>query len=324
MFLLAWLLAMPALAAVSVKDDSGATLTLPRPAQRIVSLAPHLTELLFAAGAGASVVGVGAFADYPEAAKKLPQVGDSAMLDLERIVALKPDLLVVWRDGNSPQQLAKLATLGIPVYASELGTLADIASTLRRLGRLAGSEAAAEARAAAFEQRVRAYRAQLDALRIDVHDIAIDRGAHAGAWFAVREACYAALLAPVGLWGRLTHWVPIQLTRRLALRNVQSRDEPAMNTLVIGLVLVLAAYAIQTTLVGLTLGWWWALAFLLTLVPSASSDLWYGDRTRRARQRAGAYRQFRADPALQQALLAEADAIRADAAALERAVSTAR
>ena len=110
----------------SAKDDSGATLTLPRPAQRIVSLAPHLTELLFAAGAGASVVGVGAFADYPEAAKKLPQVGDSAMLDLERIVALKPDLLVVWRDGNSPQQLAKLATLGIPVYASELGTLADI------------------------------------------------------------------------------------------------------------------------------------------------------------------------------------------------------
>ena len=95
------------------EDDSGATLTLPRPAQRIVNLAPHLTELLFAAGAGASVVGVGAFADYPEAAKKLPQVGDSAMLDLERIVALKPDLLVVWRDGNSPQQLAKLATLGI-------------------------------------------------------------------------------------------------------------------------------------------------------------------------------------------------------------------
>lgn len=158
MLLLAWLLATPALAAVSAKDDSGATLTLPRPAQRIVSLAPHLTELLFAAGAGASVVGVGAFADYPEAAKKLPQVGDSAMLDLERIVALKPDLLVVWRDGNSPQQLAKLATLGIPVYASELGTLADIASTLRRLGRLAGSEAAAEARAAAFEQRLHALR----------------------------------------------------------------------------------------------------------------------------------------------------------------------
>ena len=150
----------PAAGAVSVKDDAGATITLPGPAQRIVSLAPHLTELLFAAGAGDRVVGVGAFADYPAAAKKLPQVGDSAMLDLERIVALKPDLLVVWRDGNSPQQLQRLATLGIPVYASEMGTLADIARTLRRFGRIAGTEAAAEARAAAFEQRLQSLRAR--------------------------------------------------------------------------------------------------------------------------------------------------------------------
>jgi iron complex transport system substrate-binding protein len=151
-------LAAPSAAAVSVQDDSGTTVTLERPAQRIVSLAPHLTELLFAAGAGDRVVGVSAFADYPEAAKALPQVGDSAMLDLERVVALRPDLLVVWRDGNSPQQLARVARLGIPVYASELGTLADIAGTLRRLGRLAGTEAGANARAAAFEQRLAALR----------------------------------------------------------------------------------------------------------------------------------------------------------------------
>jgi iron complex transport system substrate-binding protein len=157
-FLMLVLLAAPGFAVVSVKDDGGATVTLPRPAQRVVSLAPHLTELLFAAGAGDRLVGVGAFADYPEAAKRLPQVGDSAMLDLERIVSLKPDLLVVWRDGNSPQQLSKLATLGIPVYASELGTLADIAGTLRRLGQLAGTETSANARAEAYEQRLRALR----------------------------------------------------------------------------------------------------------------------------------------------------------------------
>jgi iron complex transport system substrate-binding protein len=149
---------VPTAFAVTVKDDSGASITLPRPAQRIVSLAPHLTELLFAAGAGDRVVGVGAFADYPEAAKRLPKVGDSAMLDLERIVALKPDLLVVWRDGNSPQQLQRLATLGMPVYASEMATLADIAHTLRRLGLLAGTETAAEARAVAYEQRLQSLR----------------------------------------------------------------------------------------------------------------------------------------------------------------------
>ncbi len=218
-----------------------------------------------------------------------------------------------------------LAPLLEPTRELSDGTtpLGEILSVIRRLDRglavvRAGKDPALTARADAFERRVRAFRARLDALRIDVHDIAIDRGATAGAWFAVREVFYAALLVPVGLWGRLTHWVPIQLARRLALRNVQSRDEPAMNTLVIGLVLVLAAYAIQTTLVGLTIGWWWALAFLLTLVPSASSDLWYGDRTRRARQRAGAYRRFRADPALQRELLSEAEAIRGEAGELER------
>ncbi|MFT3954217.1 MAG: cobalamin-binding protein [Piscinibacter sp.] len=149
---------LPAHAAVQVSDDAGTSITLARPAQRIVSLAPHLTELLFAAGAGAQVVAVGAYSDYPEAVKALPQVGDSALLDLERIVALKPDLLVVWRDGNSPQQLQRLATLGIPMYASQLGTLADIATTLRRFGRLAGSEAAAEARAQRYEAELAALR----------------------------------------------------------------------------------------------------------------------------------------------------------------------
>ena len=158
LLLLAGLVWLPVRAAVEVKDDAGTTITLARPAQRIVSLAPHLTELLFAAGAGSRIVAVGAYSDYPEAVKALPQVGDSALLDLERIVALKPDLLVVWRDGNSPQQLQRLATLGIPMYASQLGTLADIATTLRRFGRLAGSEAAAEARAQRYEAELAALR----------------------------------------------------------------------------------------------------------------------------------------------------------------------
>jgi iron complex transport system substrate-binding protein len=158
LLLLAGLAWLPVRAAVEVKDDAGTTITLARPAQRIVSLAPHLTELLFAAGAGSRIVAVGAYSDYPEAVKALPQVGDSALLDLERIVALKPDLLVVWRDGNSPQQLQRLAALGIPMYASQLGTLADIATTLRRFGRLAGSEAAAEARAQRYEAELAALR----------------------------------------------------------------------------------------------------------------------------------------------------------------------
>lgn len=137
---------------IEVADDTGRIVRLKAPARRIVSLAPHLTELLFAAGAGDAIAGTVEWSDHPPAAKRLPRVGDSAQLDLERVVASKPDLIVVWQSGNSAQQLARLATLGVPIYANDAQRLADIASTLRRLGRLAGTETQAEQRTAAFER----------------------------------------------------------------------------------------------------------------------------------------------------------------------------
>ena len=148
-----------ATAGIQAIDDAGHTVTLPAPARRIVSMAPHLTELLFAAGAGSRVVGASAFSDYPEAARSLPRVGDHAQLDLERIVALQPDLIVVWRHGNSAQQLAHLAALGIPVYASESRTLEGISSSLRRLGHLSGSDAAANLEADRFDAELASLRA---------------------------------------------------------------------------------------------------------------------------------------------------------------------
>lgn len=151
--------ALAARAEIRVVDDEGATLVLKAPAQRIVAIAPHLTELLFAAGAGARVVAVSRHSDYPEAARLLPQVGDAVLLDLERIVALKPDLVVVWSNGSSPQQLQRLRAAGLPVYSSAGRDLAHIATTLRHFGRLAGTEAAAEARAAAFERELARLRA---------------------------------------------------------------------------------------------------------------------------------------------------------------------
>ena len=157
-----WLLAgMAAQAAsVQVQDDAGETITLAAPARRIVSLAPHLTEQLFGVGAGAQVVGVVAYSDHPSAALQLPRVGDSAQLDLERIVALRPDLIVAWRSGNSAQQLQRLAALGFPIYHSESRELADIPSTLRRLGRLTAQDGAAESQAQSFETAIAALRAR--------------------------------------------------------------------------------------------------------------------------------------------------------------------
>jgi len=147
-----------AAAKVAVVDDTGATVTLAAPARRIVSLAPHTTELLFAAGAGERLVGAVEFSDYPEAAKAVPRIGSSTLLDMERIVALKPDLVVVWRSGTAPARIEALRALGIPIYFNEPHTFADIAQTLVRLGMLAGTGDAAQRAADAFTARAAALR----------------------------------------------------------------------------------------------------------------------------------------------------------------------
>ncbi|MEO8296512.1 MAG: cobalamin-binding protein [Burkholderiales bacterium] len=157
--LLAGLGGLSAQAALQVVDDDGAPVLLAQPARRIISLAPHTTELLYAAGAGDRIIASVSFANYPEAAKALPRVGDAALLDLERIAALKPDLLVVWMHGSAAKQIDKLRALGVPIFHSEPKNLAQIADNLRKLGALAGTPAPAEAAALAYEQELAALRA---------------------------------------------------------------------------------------------------------------------------------------------------------------------
>jgi iron complex transport system substrate-binding protein len=140
-------------AEIRLADDSGRSVTLKQPAQRIISLAPHMTELLFAAGAGEHVVGTVEYSNYPAAAQRIPRIGDSAQLDLERIVALKPDLIVVWQNGNAQRQLDKLLRLGIPVFYNASRRLSDIARAIEQIGRLAGTETMALPAARAFLAR---------------------------------------------------------------------------------------------------------------------------------------------------------------------------
>ncbi len=145
-------------AAISVRDDNGTVVTLAAPAARIVSLAPHATELLFAAGAGSRVVGVIASSDWPPAAKRIPIVGDARSLDLERIFALSPDLAVTW-PYTAPAQIEALRAHGVAVFTTNPKTIEGIADDLVRLGALAGSEGEAGARAAAFRARLGRLRA---------------------------------------------------------------------------------------------------------------------------------------------------------------------
>jgi len=132
-------------------DDSGREVILSAPAQRIVSLAPNVTELLFAAGAGDHVVGGVAFSDFPVKARDLPSVGSYTDVDVEAVLALHPDLVVAWRSGNRPDQLDQLARLGLPIYRTDPHALADIPAALRRLGQLTGRADRAEAAAQTFE-----------------------------------------------------------------------------------------------------------------------------------------------------------------------------
>ena len=132
---------------IRVVDDAGQTVVLAQPAARIVSLGPHLTELVYAAGGGERLVGVIRYSDFPTAARALPVVGDAHAIDFERIVQLRPDLVLVWGSGLNERHKARLRSLGLIVYESEIRQAQGIAETLRRLGILIGRhEAQAEAR----------------------------------------------------------------------------------------------------------------------------------------------------------------------------------
>jgi iron complex transport system substrate-binding protein len=129
--------------AIEIRDDRGAAVTLPAPAKRIVALAPHLTEIAFAAGAGDHLVGVARYSDFPEAARRLPQIGDAARIDVERIIMLKPDVILAWKSGNHAADMARLEQLGFPVFVTEPSRLSDTPRLLHAIGTIAGTAAAA-------------------------------------------------------------------------------------------------------------------------------------------------------------------------------------
>jgi iron complex transport system substrate-binding protein len=141
-------------AAITVQDDAGDMVTLQQPARRVVSLSPHVTEMLFAAGGGDRIVGTVTHSEYPAAAKKIPRIGDNRSVDIERLLALKPDLLVVWRHNASSRQMEQLRKLGIPLFYSEPHKLEDIPEAVLRMGRLMGTEPQAKQSAGDLQRQL--------------------------------------------------------------------------------------------------------------------------------------------------------------------------
>lgn len=139
---------------ITVIDDDGIEHSFDKPLTRIVSLMPHATELLFEVGAGDQVVGAVKYSDYPEAAKKIPRVGGYSALNIEAIVALQPDLLIAWPEGNRNRELDRLKALGLPILVSDPREFKDIANALEVYGKITGKNEQAKIALSAFNKKL--------------------------------------------------------------------------------------------------------------------------------------------------------------------------
>lgn len=142
------------MAGILLSQPDESTLTLPGPAKRIVTLAPNLAELVFAAGAGAQLVAVVEYSNYPARVAQLPRVGDAFRIDLESILEFEPDLVIAWKSGNSQSALQKLGQLGIRVWQIEITRPEDIAETVEDISRAAGTETEGMAVARKLHQKL--------------------------------------------------------------------------------------------------------------------------------------------------------------------------
>ena len=232
----------------------------------------------------------------------------------ERAMAVSALMSEVMADTARP-----LAEPDAPL-AAVAGVARRAAAVQRRLAELGTDE---RGRVERFLARRDAFRGSLAAAGVPASEIGLDTGVAPGAWFVVREAGVLLGLGPLAWWGRLNHWVPLRLARAIARRTSRTPEDPAMHTVVVGLILVLVFYLLQTALV-----WWWAdvgwaALYLLSLPTAARWDFRFRERMRRAGARVRSYLRFRRDPALQARLLDEAWWLRTQAAAIDPAVGAA-
>ena len=121
-------------------DLLGRPVRMPVDPRRVIALAPNITEIVFALKQEHRLVGVTQFSDYPDEARKLAKVGSYVQLDIERIVALRPDLCLAIKDGNPRAVVARLESMQIPVYALDPRNLHSVMETILAIGRLLNAE----------------------------------------------------------------------------------------------------------------------------------------------------------------------------------------
>ncbi len=147
-------------------DGLGTKVVLDAPAERVIALSPNLVENITSAGGFDKLIAVVAYSTYPKAAQQLPQVGSYRSFDYETILAMQPDLVVVWHSGNGTEVVKKLRSLGITVLVTDPRTLTDVAHYIRLLGRAMGTESIAEPVAAQYLEHLQQLQEQSRKKRI--------------------------------------------------------------------------------------------------------------------------------------------------------------
>ena len=143
-------------AGISLPQADGSSLELTAPAVRLITLSPHLAELVFAAGAGQNLIATADYSEYPEAAASLPRIGDAFRIDVERVLMLSPDLVIAWDSGNPRQAVAQLVSLGIPVWSVEIREPGEIGEVIKAIGEASGQAEVASGAASTYQLRLTA------------------------------------------------------------------------------------------------------------------------------------------------------------------------
>ncbi|HQE01424.1 MAG: ABC transporter substrate-binding protein [Firmicutes bacterium] len=202
---------------LTLVDDFGREVTLEEPAQKVVSLVPSVTEIMFALGAGELVVGVSAYCNYPEAALDVPRVGDFDGPNLEAIVALEPDLVVA--ASLHKETVEALEDLGIPVLALDPMTFEEIYANILLLARAIGEEQAGEELVTAMKNRLAAVAEALGELEADERPVVFYENWYPGIWTAGEDTFIDEIIAWAGgrnlAWG-ISRWTEIQEEEVLA------------------------------------------------------------------------------------------------------------
>ncbi len=190
---------------------------------------------------------------------------------------------------------------------------ADVVATARQLENvrriLPSLPANTHSRTIEIPERLDRLQREAQSLGVPLGELTMATSRRAGAWFLVRELLIAAVCAPIAWWGRLNHWLPLQCALWLGRKTSRNPDDPAMHTLVAGVIIVVFTYVLITFGVSRAFGWGWAALYLASLPAAASLDFWFRDRFRRAVQRARGYLALRRHSERARALIEERDAL---------------